>query len=235
MASRSNPTNHSKSNSPSKPSSPSQSHAGLPAHDQRKEESTTTAHTHNISEQLSLESPEVQSLIQKLQTFSISPQKSEISESSATSQLNLTHPLTRLQSEKLGIEPTEFPLPKRKGPKKNTEGSDSGDFSSTSSISSPHLQSRPSTPPLHIVVHQGIGASISQPVHSSFLIPPQISGTPKVVPTPVASTMADPWTRPGAVNMPGPLHDLPDAPEKWLPKFNPDNGTQAEEHINNFM
>jgi hypothetical protein len=47
--------------------------------------------------------------------------------------------------------------------------------------------------------------------------------------------MADPWTRPGAVNMPAPLHALPDAPEKWLPKFNPDDGTQAEEHINNFM
>ena len=47
--------------------------------------------------------------------------------------------------------------------------------------------------------------------------------------------MADPWTRPGAVNMPAPLHALPDAPKKWLPKFNPDNGIQAEEHINNFM
>jgi len=35
--------------------------------------------------------------------------------------------------------------------------------------------------------------------------------------------------------MPAPLHALPDAPEKWLPKFNPDDGMQAEEHINNFM
>lgn len=48
-------------------------------------------------------------------------------------------------------------------------------------------------------------------------------------------TMADPWTKPGAVNMPAPLHALPDAPEKWLPKFNPDDGIQEEEHINNFM
>lgn len=35
--------------------------------------------------------------------------------------------------------------------------------------------------------------------------------------------------------MPTSLHPLPDYPEKWLPKFNPDVGTLAEEHINNFM
>ena len=45
----------------------------------------------------------------------------------------------------------------------------------------------------------------------------------------------NPWNSPGAVTMPAPLHPLPDSPEKWLPKFNPDAGTQAEEHINNFM
>lgn len=31
------------------------------------------------------------------------------------------------------------------------------------------------------------------------------------------------------------LHPLPAHPEKWLPKFNLDNGPLAEEHINNFM
>jgi hypothetical protein len=148
---------------------------------------------------------------------------------------SITHPLTRLQSEKLGIEPTEFPLPKRKKAKKITEGSDSEELSSTSSIASSPLQSQPSTPPLHIVVHQGLEASTSQPAHSSSLIPSHTSGIPTVVSTTVAIIMADPWTRPGAVNMPAPLHPLPDAPEKWLPKFNPDDGTQAEEHINNFM
>ena len=194
MASRSKSTNHSKSNSPSKSSSPSQSHAGSPAHDQEKEESTTTAHTHHISEHLSLESPEVQSLIHKLQSFSISPQKSEVSQSSVTSQLNLSHPLTRLQSEKLGIEPTEFPLPKRKKAKKITEVSDSEDLSSISSISTPPLRSQPSTPPLHIVVHQGISTTASQTTHSSTTSSPQSSGIPTVVTTIIASIMADPWT-----------------------------------------
>ena len=235
MASRSKSTNYSKSNSPSKPSSLSQSHAGSPAHNREKEESITTTHTHHISEHLSLESPEVQSLIHKLQSFSISPQKSEVSQSSVTSQLNLSHPLTRLQSEKLGIEPTDFPLPKRKKAKKITEVSDSEDLSSISFISTPPLRSQPSTPPLHIVVHQGISTTASQATLSPTISSPQSSGIPTVVTTIVASIMADPWTTLGAVNMPAPLHDLPDAPEKWLPKFNPDNGTQAEEHINNFM
>jgi len=226
MASDHKSKDHSKSNSPSLSPRTSQ---------QEVEESTTTAQPHHTPDQLSLESLEVQSLIQKLQSFSISPQKSEVSQSSVTSQLNLSHPLTRLQSEKLGIEPTEYPLPKRKKAKKYIEGSDSGEFSSTSSISSSHLQSQPSTPPLHIVVHQELDTSTSQPAHSSTFLPSHTSGIPTVISTTVAIIMADPWTRSGAVNMPAPLHALPDAPEKWLPKFNPDDGTQAEEHINNFM
>jgi len=36
-------------------------------------------------------------------------------------------------------------------------------------------------------------------------------------------------------NAPAPLSQLPAHPEKWLPKFNLDNGLSAEEHINNFM
>ena len=35
--------------------------------------------------------------------------------------------------------------------------------------------------------------------------------------------------------MAAPLHDLPDNPGKWLPKFSPDLNIQAEEHINNCM
>src|ERR1700733_3003135 len=126
MARKPKSASHSKSNSPSKSPRYSRSHAGSPAYNQEEEESTTTAQTHHTPEQLSLESPEVQSLIHKLQSFSISPQKSEVSQSSVTLQFNLSHPLTKLQSENLGIEPTEFPLPKRKKAKKYTEGSDSG-------------------------------------------------------------------------------------------------------------
>src|ERR1700690_2690329 len=114
MASKPKSASHSKSNSPSKSPHYSRSHAGSPTRNQEEEESTTTAQTHHTPEQLCLESPEVQSLIHKLQSFSISPQKSEVSQSSATSQFNLSPPLTRLQSGKLGIEPIEFPLPERK-------------------------------------------------------------------------------------------------------------------------
>ena len=44
-----------------------------------------------------------------------------------------------------------------------------------------------------------------------------------------------PWNNPGAVLMPAPLSQLLTHPEKWLPKFNPEAGMLAEEHINNFM
>ena len=134
MASKPKSTCHSKSNSPSDSPSHSRSHVGSPTRSQEEQESTTTAHTHHTSEQLSLESPEVQSLIHKLQSFSISPQRFEVSQSSVTSQFNLSHPLTRLQSGKLGIEPIEFPLPERKRAKKHTKGSDSEELSSTSSV-----------------------------------------------------------------------------------------------------
>ena len=33
-----------------------------------------------------------------------------------------------------------------------------------------------------------------------------------------------PWNNPGAINMFAPLHALPKYPERWLPKFNPDDG-----------
>lgn len=45
----------------------------------------------------------------------------------------------------------------------------------------------------------------------------------------------NPWNSPGAFTMHAPLHPLLDSPKKWLLKFNPDAGTLAKEHINNFM
>ena len=116
-------------------------HSGTPVFKREEEESTTTAQSHHTPDRLSPESPEVQSLIHKLQGFSISPQKSEVSQGSVTLQFIPSHPLTRLQSEKLGIEPTELPLPKRKWERKTTEVSDSETFSSSSSISSSPVQS----------------------------------------------------------------------------------------------
>ena len=171
MASKPKSADHSKSNSPSVSPRTSQLHVGSPASKQEEKESTTTTQTHHIPEQLSLESPEVQSLIHKLQSFLISPQKSEVSQSSVTSQFNLPHPLTRLQNGKLGIEPTEFPLPKRKRAKKNTEGSDSEELSSTSSISPSPVRSQPSTPSSHIVVHQGLATATSQTAQSLISTP----------------------------------------------------------------
>jgi len=44
-----------------------------------------------------------------------------------------------------------------------------------------------------------------------------------------------PWTNSGVAAMPVPLSQLPAHLEKRLPKFNPDSGILAEEHINNFM
>ena len=85
MASKPKSAGHSKSNSPSVSPRTSQLHVGSPVSKQEEEESTTTAQTHHTPEQLSLESPEVQSLIHKLQSFLISPQKSEVSQSSVTS------------------------------------------------------------------------------------------------------------------------------------------------------
>ena len=44
-----------------------------------------------------------------------------------------------------------------------------------------------------------------------------------------------PWNNPGAVLMPALLSQLPAHLEKWMPKFNPEAGMLAEEHIKNFM
>lgn len=44
-----------------------------------------------------------------------------------------------------------------------------------------------------------------------------------------------PWPNPGVVRMTTPLSQLPNHLERWLPKFNPNNGRLAEDHINNFI
>jgi len=91
----------------------------------------------NISDQFTIEPPEVQNLIHKLQGFSISTQWSDKPQSSVTSQYNPAHPLTRLKSEKYGVQPTELPLPTRKRARKSPQESESKTLSSTSSISTP--------------------------------------------------------------------------------------------------
>jgi len=133
MVRKSKSTDHYEIKSPSKYPSTSPSHSKSPI-SKREVQKTTTAENLNLSEKSTLKSPEVQCLIHTLQGFSISPQKYELSQGSVTSQYIPSHPLTRLQSEKLGIEPIEFPLPKRKSERKTLEESDSETLSSSSSI-----------------------------------------------------------------------------------------------------
>lgn len=155
-----------------------------------------------------------------------------------TSQYNPAHPLTRLKSEKFGVHPTELPLPSRKRARKSPKGSDSETHSSSSSISNSSLRSQPSTPPLQIIVHQPIATSSTPSQTSGVIIssssqPQGSSSSPSSV---SSSAMAqNPWNNPGAVLMPAPLSQILTHPEKWLPKFNPEAGMLAEEHINNFM
>lgn len=54
--------------------------------------------------------------------------------------------------------------------------------------------------------------------------------------TSLTVTMASrPWSNLGAVQMPTPLHPLPKHPERWLPKFNRDDGLPTEENLHNYM
>ena len=52
---------------------------------------------------------------------------------------------------------------------------------------------------------------------------------------PLAQSPPRPWKSREAIRMGRLLHQLPAHLEMWLPKFNPDNGLPAKEHINNFM
>jgi len=153
-------------------------------------------------------------------------------------QYNPTHPLTRLKSETFGVQPTELPLPTRKRARKSPKRSDSETFSSSSSISASSPQSQPSIPPLQIIVHQPIGTSPtpSQPsgvVISSSSQPQGSSSALSFVST--LAMVQTPWNNLSAVLLPAPLNQLPAHPKKWLPKFIPEAGMLAEEHINNFM
>ena len=121
--------------------------------------STVAATNPDISEKSTIEPREVESLIHKHQRFSISPQKSDKSQGSVTSQYNPAHPLTRLKSEKFGVQPTELRLPTEKRARKSPKGSDSETLSSSSSISTSSLRIQPSTPPLQIIIHQPIATS----------------------------------------------------------------------------
>ena len=215
MADKSKSTGHSKSNSPSSPSSIS-STSQITKEEIDRNIQTPTTKVSNQSDNQPLEAPEIQYLVHKLQGFSLSLEESEISEGSVTSQFVSSRPLTRSQSEKLGIPPKEFPLPSRVKTRKTSSESGSDIISSSQTHSS---------------------ASQTQ-TQKSIVIPTTSTQTPVVSSSPsiVIPTMAQrPWTNPGAIEMPAPLHDFPDHPKKWLPKFSPDLGIQAEEHINNFI
>lgn len=69
--------------------------------------STAATRNPDFAEKYTIESLEVESLIHKLQRFSISHKKFDKSQGRVTSQYNLTHPLTRLKSEKFCVQPTE--------------------------------------------------------------------------------------------------------------------------------
>ena len=87
MVSKSKSTGHSKSKtpSPSPPTSPSHSKSPIPRREVKMNNTTPTAKILNTLDNSSLKPPEVQSLIHKLQGFSISQQESELSHGSVTS------------------------------------------------------------------------------------------------------------------------------------------------------
>jgi len=113
MVSKSKSIGHSKSKtpSPSPPTSPSHSKSHILKGEVEKKNTTPTKETLNTPDNSSLEPPEVQSLIHKLQGFLISQEEFELFQGSVTSQYIPSQPLTRAKSEKLGIPPVELPLP----------------------------------------------------------------------------------------------------------------------------
>ena len=85
MASKYKSKNHSKSKLPSTSPPTSPSHSESLNLKREVEKITTTATNLNISDRSTIEPPEVESLIHKLQGFSISPQKSKLSQDNVTS------------------------------------------------------------------------------------------------------------------------------------------------------
>lgn len=125
----------------------------------------------------------------------------------------------------------KFPLPRQNKGKKTPSKSHREVLSSSSSIPSIPSQDQSSIPPLQIVFHTATGAISSSTQSPSN---PTTTPSPTYIPA-MAQNPPRPWKNPGVVRMASPLHQLPTYPEKWLPKFNPDNGLLAKEHINNFM
>lgn len=50
----------------------------------------------------------------------------------------------------------------------------------------------------------------------------------------MANQPSQPWENPGVGRVANP-NALPTSLEKWLPKYNRDDGLPEEEHLNNFM
>lgn len=115
MVRKSKSTDHSESKSPSTSTRTSQLHARSPVSKQEEEESTTTAQIHNTPERLSPESPEVQLLIHKLQGFSITPYKSEVSQSSETCNSIYLMPSLDFREESSVLSPLSCAYLKGKG------------------------------------------------------------------------------------------------------------------------
>ena len=103
MADKSKSESHFKSTSPSSPSISSASQITI--EEIEKIIQTPTTKVSEKSDNPIPESPEVEALNHKIQIFSLSLEESELSEGSVTSQFVSTRPLTRSQSEKLGISP----------------------------------------------------------------------------------------------------------------------------------
>lgn len=81
--------------------------------------------------------------------------------------------------------------------------------------------------PINTPSSQSIGASSSktntQPASSSI----ESHST--------STSSQTPWANPRVVQIPTPLHGLPKHLDRWLPKFNRDDGLPAKEHLHNYM
>lgn len=101
----------------------------------------------------------------------------------------------------------------------------------------------PINPPVHIPSSQSIGASSSSTNTQSPSSSTQSPSTSTFTQTPIMAGRQQqppprpvkPWANLGDVKMLAPLHDLPKQTERRLPKFNPDDGLPAEEHLHNYM
>lgn len=135
MESKSKSESHSKikTPSPSPPTSWSHSRSPNPKREVvKKSLKSTSLSPKKLDNPSSVETPEVQYLIYKLEGISLSQEVSESSEANISSYFPSSRRLIRIQSEKIGIPPFEFPLPP---PRKKTKKSES---ETCSEILSPH-------------------------------------------------------------------------------------------------